>query len=262
MKNIDLYGFCISNAPLTETAREITDRVAEGKRTAVFTPNPEMLERAIRDRGFASVLRSGDILVPDGVGVCFAARLLCHKPIPRVCGVDLGRALISIAEEQGFGVFFLGGAPGVAEKAAARLTHSHPRLRVVGTHHGYFDDGESVFDGIARAAPELLFVCLGSPKQERWIVENLPRLPHPCAALGLGGSLDVYAGVAHRAPCAFRSLGLEWIWRLSADPRRVRRLLPLFEFAYRVLCDAAAIRLYTVQRAQSQSRQAATSGKK
>ncbi|MBQ2819372.1 MAG: glycosyltransferase, partial [Clostridia bacterium] len=79
MKNIDLYGFDISTASLTETAREIADRVAAGKRTAVFTPNPEMLERAICDRDFASLLRSGDILTPDGVGVCLAARLLCRE---------------------------------------------------------------------------------------------------------------------------------------------------------------------------------------
>ena len=262
MKNIDLYGFCISNAPLTDTARKIADRVAAGKRTAVFTPNPEMLERAIRDRDFASLLHGADLLTPDGIGVCLAARLLCRERIPRVCGVDLGRALISIAEERGFGVFFLGGTPGVAERAAARLARSHPRLRVVGTRHGYFDDGASVFDEISRASPDILFVCLGSPKQERWIARNLPRLPHPCAALGLGGSLDVYAGDAPRAPRAFLWLGLEWLWRVSTDPRRLRRLLPLFEFASRVLRDAAAIRLYTVQRAQSQSRHEATSRKK
>lgn len=262
MKNIDLYGFDISTAPLLETARAIADRTAAGKHTSVFTPNPEMLERAMRDRDFASLLHDADILTPDGVGVCIAARLLCRERVPRVCGVDLGRALISIAEERDFGVFFLGGAPGVAERAAARLTRSHPRLRVVGTRHGYFDDDASLFDKISRAAPEIIFVCLGSPKQERWIAENLMRLPHPCAALGLGGSLDVYAGVAHRAPRAFRSLGLEWLWRVSADPRRLRRLLPLFEFASRVLRDAATIRLYTVQRAQSQSRHAAASRKK
>ena len=251
MKNIDLYGFDISTMALPETVREIADRVEAGKRTAVFTPNPEMLERAIRDRNFASLLRDADILTPDGVGVCLAARLLCGERLSRVCGVELGRELLRSAERRGWGVFFLGGKKGVPERAADKIRREFPRLRIVGLRHGYFDSAEDVFDEISRASPDLLFVCLGSPKQERWIAESLPRLPHPCAALGLGGSLDVYAGVAHRAPRAFRFFGLEWLWRILLDPSRARRALPLFEFALRVLCDAVCVRLYTVQRAQS-----------
>ena len=267
-----LFGFNFLPRDPDETARIIVSRCRAGDRCAVFTPNSEMLERAVRDPDFARVLSSADILTADGVGVCLASRLLGGGIIPRVCGVELGERLLEIAAEEGLRVFLFGGEPGVAEEAARLLRLRYSRLSVVGTHHGYLPENEmpQLAREIDSCAPDLLFVCLGSPKQEGWIAEYLPRLSHPCAALGLGGSLNVYAGRVARAPAAVRLVGAEWLWRAAIDPRRIPRLVLVFSFAGRVLRavaskhlrDVASYAKRHVQRAQSATSHAAALGKK
>jgi len=130
----------------------------------------------------------------------------------------------------------LGGKPSVADKAADRLRDRFPTLTVCGMHHGYFDhtaasaENQAVLADIQSKAPHILFVCLGFPCQERWIVENTPQLPSLSLAMGLGGSLDVWSGNLRRAPKLLRSCGLEWLWRAIRQPRRFFRLIRLPAF--------------------------------
>lgn len=261
MSKINLWGFEITAKSTTDVANEIIARCQKGERTAVFTPNAEMLERALRSPDFARILASADLLVADGVGVCLAARLLGGRALPRVCGVDLGLALAYAAEAWGLGVYLLGGEPGVAERASRALRRRCPRLRVVGARHGYFaaEESEGILGEIDRVAPDIIFVCLGSPKQEKWIAENLPRLSRPCAALGLGGSLDVYAGSTRRAPAIVGRVGLEWLWRVICQPSRAARLSANFSFAARVLVLALK---RNVQTAQTKTAKISSLGKK
>ena len=146
-------------------------------------------------------------------------------------GIDTAYFLLRYAEIKGFSVFFLGGKDGVAKKAAKCLMHKMPLLKICGTHHGYFDksaesaENQAVIRALCKAKPDILFVCMGFPAQERWITENIDRLPSVSVAMGIGGSLDVWAGDVRRAPMVFRVLDLEWLWRCMTQPERFAKLL-------------------------------------
>ncbi len=212
-------------------------RLALGKRTAkVFTPNLELLSLARGDASFADLLGCADLLLPDGVGVLLAARLVGKRLPVRLTGIDSAEWLLSFAERRGLRVFLLGGKHGVAETAARELREKHPKLTLCGTHHGYFDKAKdsseniAVLEAIRQANPHLLFVCFGAPAQERWICENIDALPSLRLAIGLGGALDVWSGNVRRAPKVFQRCGLEWLWRIAREPRRIKRFLHVLPF--------------------------------
>lgn len=188
---------------------------------AAFTPGATMAAVAARREDFQRVLLGGDILLADGCGCLLAARLAGKKLPARMAGIDLAEALLSVADTRALRVFLYGGREGVAERAAARLLARYPRLTFASAS-GYGDDPVRE---ISRFSPNLVFVCLGAERQERWILANKDALGAVC--LGLGGSLDVWAGEKARAPLLWQRMGLEWAWRTLAEPRRVSRLFPL-----------------------------------
>ena len=201
---------------------------------AIFTPNAEMIYRAANDRSIASLLNSGDVNTADGVGTIWASHRL-GTPLPeRVAGIDLGEAALAIAAECGLGVFLVGGKPGVAERAADQLKQRFPSLIIAGTHHGYFDNGSdeeaSLKSRVRESGTRLLIVCLGFPRQERWIADNKNELGSVRVVMALGGSLDVWSGDVQRAPVIIRKMQLEWMWRILRDPRRWRRSAALPKF--------------------------------
>ena len=141
---------------------------------------------------------------------------------------------LSLAAELSCPVYFLGGKEGVAKEAAAHWQKRLPALSVAGTHHGYFDrdgrENEEVLTDIQRSGARVLLVCLGFPAQERWIVQSQEALPDVRMFLGLGGSLDVWAGKVRRAPALFRTLHSEWLWRMLAEPRRFTQFPSLIRY--------------------------------
>ncbi len=218
---------------------EVSRRIAAKKQTVIFTPNTQILLSAQKSKEEARVVRKADLLIPDGAGVYLASRLL-RTPLPeRMGGIDFAEQLLILAEKKGLGVFLLGGKEGVASKAASRLKEHHPSLCICGTHHGYFNkhgkENDAVKEKIKRASPDLLFVCFGYPLQEKWILENLPSLACVRVAIGLGGSLDVWAGNLRRAPVFFQKLGLEWLWRVMLEPRRAAVFIDIPKFLLLVL---------------------------
>ena len=202
----------------------------------MFTPNSVILYRASKVPYLGSLLQSASLLIPDGAGLSLACRLCGYPRCQRFAGIDAAYELMRYAEEQGLSVYLLGGKEGVAQQAAANLKHSLPRLNICGTHHGYFDrsadsaENTAVLSHIRAAAPQILFVCLGFPFQEQWIEQNAHNLPSVKVLMGLGGSLDVWAGRVRRAPDFMQRAGLEWLWRCAFQPRRIRDVmcLPLF----------------------------------
>ena len=207
----------------------------EGNQASVFTPNSEMIYKANKDDSLWSLLRSADILFPDGMGSYLGMKLL-HIPVKcRTTGIDLAENILSECARRGYRVFLLGGKERVAEKAAKNLTKKYAGLNICGYHHGYFDDDQNVVEKISLSKPDVLFVCLGFPKQEEWINKNLKRLTSVRLAMGLGGSLDVWSGKVRRAPHFVSSVGLEWLWRMCNDPKRVKRVCFLFDFSILVL---------------------------
>ena len=199
--------------------------------SSVFAVNPEKVVQCSRDERLHRALETAGLLIPDGIGAVLAARFLHHARIKRVPGCELMPALCAYAAASGHSIFLFGGAPGVAETAAAALVRTHPGLRVAGCQHGYLDDEGTarLFERINTLKPDMLFVALGSPRQELWIAENIGKLDVKiCQAVG--GTFDVLAGRVKRAPAAFRAAQLEWLYRLLSQPKRAMRqsALPLF----------------------------------
>jgi len=209
----------------------------DGRTRLVVTGNPLMVIAAQKDPEFMSILRSADLMVPDGVGILWAAQKLGKKLPERVDGVSLVYRTLQMRPSPR--VFLLGGKPGVAEKARLAAEKDMPGVRICGTHHGYFHAAEEdkVVQAIAEKKPDVLFVGMGSPKQEKFIWKNRHRLGAK-VAVGVGGVLDILSGQATRAPESFQKAGLEWLFRLVREPRRLKADLGLLEFVARVEAQA------------------------
>lgn len=224
---------CIDPGGAVACAESLLGRAAP---SAIFAVNPEKIVQCGRDPRLKRALETAGLLIPDGIGVVLAARLLHRARIVRVPGCELMPALCARAAARGLSVFLFGGAPGIAEAAAAELARRNPGLRVAGWQHGYVDAAGTtpLVRRINSLKPDMLFVGLGSPKQELWIAETIGKLDIKiCQAVG--GTLDVLAGRVKRAPRAFRAMQLEWLYRLLSQPRRALRQSALPIFAGRVL---------------------------
>jgi N-acetylglucosaminyldiphosphoundecaprenol N-acetyl-beta-D-mannosaminyltransferase len=200
--------------------------VALGEGGAVFTPNVDHVVLADEDAGLRDSYSRVNLSLADGMPMLWAARLL-GKPLPeKVSGSDFVPLLLERAAERGWRVYFLGGAPGVAALARDKLRERLPRLEVVGVDAPRIDPGDPVevrdrlVDGIRATAPHLVLVALGAPKQEVWIDRTRDAL-RPAVLLGVGASLDFVAGTVARAPRWMSNAGLEWLYRLSREPRRL-----------------------------------------
>jgi len=204
----------------------------------VCTVNPEFIMTARRHPAFAQALAAADLCTPDGVGVLWAARLAGVNLNERVTGSDGIHHICQRAAAQGWRVFFLGAAPGVAERAAAELTRLYPGLPVVGTYGGSPADTDwpQISQHLTVARADLLFVAYGHPRQDIWIHRHKEELP-VAVALGIGGAFDFVAGITPRAPHWLRRLGLEWLYRLARQPWRWRRMVALPLFAFLVLLE-------------------------
>lgn len=235
---IDVLGVAFDNVTIDEAVERGLELLEQEGPHLVVTPNPEIVQRANKDPEFSEILSRADLVIPDGVGVVYAAKILGRPLKGRVPGIDFASALLGRVAGTGKRLFLLGAAPGVAEQAAVNLRAKYPGLVVCGAHDGFFQDDASPAAAIKAARADVVFVCLGFPKQEKWIAAH-GREAGARLYVGLGGSLDVFAGRVERAPESFQRLGLEWLHRLIKEPSRIGRMakLPLF------LVSAAGARL-------------------
>lgn len=223
---IDVLGVGVDSLTLEEAAQAAVLLAAGDKFSYAVTPNPEFILLARKSERFRSTLNAADLVVPDGIGVIKAAQILGRPLKAKIPGIELGEALCASMARSGKRLFLLGAKPGVAQKAGERLEKKYPGLVVCGAHDGYFRENDSVVEAIKAAEADVVFVCLGAPKQEFWMAEYGPATG-VALMLGLGGSLDVFAGVAERAPEGWRKLGLEWFYRLTREPKRFGRMAKL-----------------------------------
>ena len=222
----DVLGVGFDDLTLAEAA-QAGDALVEGEGFHyAVTPHPEFILAARKDPAFRQVLLDADLVLADGVGVIHSAKILGRPLKGKVPGIDFAQRLIAWMAKNGKRLFLLGAKPGVAELAAANLKSKYPGLIVCGTHDGYFKEDAPVVEAIRAAAADVVFVCLGAPKQEFWMAENGPA-SGAHLMVGLGGSLDVFAGVVDRAPEGFQKLGLEWLYRLMKEPKRFGRMAKL-----------------------------------
>lgn len=225
----EVLGVLFDNLTRQEAAQRGAQLLAEDKFHYVVTPNPEFILAAEKDEEFRAVLNGADLVLPDGIGVVYSAKIQGTPLKERVPGIEFAADMLTCLNERHGRLFLLGAKPGVADKAAQALKESFPQLAICGTHHGYFKDAAPVVEAIREARADVVFVCLGAPKQEQWMAQYGPDTGAHLM-VGLGGVLDVYAGNVKRAPEVWQKLGLEWCYRLVHQPSRLGRMakLPLF----------------------------------
>ncbi len=228
---IELLGVAFDNVSMAEaTAQGETFLNGEGTHYVV-TPNPEIVEVCRENPQAMAAVNGASLVLPDGIGVIYGAKIN-HTPLKeRVPGIEFGTAMIEACARMGLKVYFFGAKPGVAAEAAVKMQERYPALQVAGSHDGYFkeEESESIALEIRQSGAALVFVCLGAPKQELWM-QKYGEKTGAKLLLGLGGSLNVFAGVAKRAPQFFCDHNLEWFYRLVKEPSRIGRMmkLPLF----------------------------------
>ncbi len=231
MKKINVRGIFFDNVTMSEAILLAENEMKSAGTSVVVTPNAEIAQMCIEDRPLSDLINRAEIILPDGAGVLMAAKILGTPLLEKVAGVEFGMELLTHAEKKGYRVFLLGGKPTVAELAEKRLKSKLPNLNVVGIHDGYFqktgEETAAVIKKINASEADILFVCLGAPTQEKWTMENRKHFTSVRLAACLGGSLDIYAGTAKRAPKCFIKLRLEWFYRLLREPKRLGRMMKL-----------------------------------
>ncbi len=208
-----------------------------GECRLIVTPNSEIIVNASKDPELKRIIEQADLVIPDGIGLVYASRIMGVPLRERVTGIDFLGAILGYLEETGESIFFLGSkpgdgnTPGIAELAAEKIKEKYKNLNIAGTHHGYFKepDEPEIVKAINDSGADFLCVAMGSPKQEKFVSRWRSEL-HVKGAIGVGGSLDVWAGTLKRAPEFYRNHGLEWLYRLIQEPSRYKRMaaLPLF----------------------------------
>lgn len=240
MNKIYIMDVGINNVTKIEAGKKIRNRLETGgdEIFKIFTPNTEIVMLCNGDGELKRIINKGSLVLPDGIGLIHASRIKGLPLKERVTGFDTSVEILTIAAEKGYRVFLLGGAPGVAEKAAANIKKEFGDI-ICGYQHGYFkgqhighadhEEEKDVINRINDLQPDILFVGLGSPKQEKWIDYHGNNL-NTKLVIGNGGTIDVLSGSVKRAPQFYQNLGLEWLYRLVSDPKRIKRqiLLPVF----------------------------------
>lgn len=228
---IDVMGVEFDNVTMEEAVAKARRLMTERRAAYVVTPNPEIIMRCREDAAALDAVQRADLVLPDGIGVIYGAKILGTPLKTKLPGIDFATTLMGELAQEGKSVFLFGAKPGVAEIAGEQLQAQFPGLVIAGTNDGYFTDEAPVIEKINAVQPDLLLVCLGAPKQELWMQRNAPRLNVGLMA-GLGGSLDVFAGTVKRAPKFFQKLGLEWFYRLIKEPSRIGRMMKLPKFLF------------------------------
>ncbi len=230
-ETVEILGVQIDKITAAGALKKAEELVRTPGVSAIYTPNPEIVMAGYQDPEFCEILNQADLCTPDGIGVVYASRML-KNPVPeRVAGFDLTCALLQSIAKTGEGVFLFGAKPGVAEKAKEKLEETYPNLVVSGCRDGYFkpEDEPQIIEQINNSGAKLLLVCLGAPKQEKWIHQNRDKL-QVNLCMGVGGALDVFAGEVKRAPKIFIKCNLEWLYRFLKQPSRLGRFKALPKF--------------------------------
>ena len=234
-EKINVLGVAFDNLTMDEAVERGWELMARREAAYVVTPNPEIVMVCRDDPEAAAAVAGASLTIADGIGVVYGARMQKTPLKQKLPGIDFTQGLLERMAREGKRLFLLGSKPGVAEKARDNLTARWPGLRVAGVHDGYFQDDGPVVEQINAAAPDLLLVCLGAPKQEKWMHRHAHELDVGLM-IGAGGSMDVFAGTVERAPEGWQRAGLEWLYRLLKEPRRIGRMMVLPKF---LLCVMA-----------------------
>ncbi|SDZ36597.1 N-acetylglucosaminyldiphosphoundecaprenol N-acetyl-beta-D-mannosaminyltransferase [Proteiniborus ethanoligenes] len=243
-EKISILGVNVDKITLKDAEERVKSFLNSNTINTIYTPNTEIVMEARNNQELKSLLNKGDLVIPDGIGLVYASKIKKKPLLERVAGSDLSMRILDIANDEGHSIFILGGKPGVAQIATENIKKKYPNIDIAGYHHGYFkgthighknhEEENEVINIINKAKPDIVFVGLGAPKQEQWIDENKEKL-NCKVIIGNGGTVDIIAGTVKRAPEVYQRLGLEWLYRLLKDPRRIKRQIVLPKFVLIVL---------------------------
>lgn len=234
---IRILGVPVHPLTMAQSVEALEQRMLAGEQIFVVTANAEIIMMCQEDAAYNDIIsHQAELVLPDGAGAVWAGRHLGYKVPERVAGFDLYNHLLALSAEKGYKAYFFGGSPGIAEAAKAKSEEMYPGVQIVGCHNGYFTDTDvpAIIEEINNSGAEMLFVALGAPKQEKWILAHRAELK-PRILMGIGGSFDVLAGKMERAPKWMQDASLEWAFRLYKQPSRFMRMLALPKFALKVM---------------------------
>ena len=234
---IDVCGVGIDNVTMDEAVARAMELLRGSETAYAVTPNAEIVWEAMHDPALRDLIAAAALVLPDGAGVVLGARILGTPLKEKVAGIDFAGRLMAAMAQSGHKLYLLGSKPGVAEEAARRCVEKFPGLQICGTADGYFQDEGPVVEAINASGADAVFVCLGAPKQERFMKAHQQEL-HAHFLIGLGGSLDGFAGNVKRAPKWMIRCNLEWLYRLVKEPRRLGRMMRLPKFILAVRKEA------------------------
>lgn len=236
IQSVEILGVRIHAVSMKDALDQVHNFIHTGGKHQIVTVNPEFIMEAQQNHAFRSVINSSSLAIPDGIGVLIGAKLFGQSIRERVTGVELVENYAAIAAKSDVSIFFLGAAPGVAERASNKLLKRYPKLRISGTYSGSPCPSEdaTITEIINKSNPDLLLVAYGAPNQDLWISRNLGKL-NVKVAIGVGGTFDFLSGIVTRAPRAVRMVGLEWLYRLIQEPNRWKRQLSLPKFVFQCL---------------------------
>lgn len=244
MNTINIRGVAFDNVDISEALEKCRIFLETEGAKIIHTPNAEIVQMCVEKEDKRVLVNSADLIIPDGAGVILAGKIL-STPVSKgkVAGIELCEKLAANAGAWGKKIFFLGGKPGIAEQAAEKLKEKYPDLPLAGCADGYFKDDGPVIEKINASGADILFVCLGVPRQEEWMNANRARLNVRLMG-GFGGSFDVFAGAVKRAPKFFIKCNLEWFYRLVKEPKRIGRMMKLPKFIFGALKDKITRKKY------------------
>lgn len=236
-KPVKILGVPVHPLTMNESVAVLEEKLQKKEQAFVVTANAEIIMMCQQDKEYNTIVsEKADLVLPDGAGAVWAGRYLGNEVPERVAGFDLYNQLLKLSADKGYKAYFFGGAPGVAEAAKNKAEELYPGVQIVGCRNGYFTEAEeeAIIKEINDAAPDMLFVALGAPKQEKWLVKYRNQLK-PRVLMGIGGSFDVLAGKMERAPKWMQEASLEWAFRLYKQPSRFMRMLALPKFVLKVI---------------------------
>lgn len=229
MKKENILGINVSVTTYEELKNNVIKDIENNKKSFIVAINPEKILKARKDNDLKSLLNKATYQIPDGIGVIYASKLKRGNIKSRITGIDSMEMLCSLSNEKKYKIFMYGAKKETVEKAKDALEQKYKGINIVGIMDGYEKDEKKIINAINKSKADIIFVALGSPKQELWITKNMNKLC-PKIYQGVGGSFDVFSGNVKRAPKWMQKSGLEWLYRLIKDPKRIFRQVKLFKF--------------------------------
>ncbi|MEA4986726.1 MAG: WecB/TagA/CpsF family glycosyltransferase [Anaerovorax sp.] len=239
---LDILGISVDKVDMRKAISIFSNLMETDECSLIVTPNSEIIMNATKDESLRKIIESADLVIPDGIGLVYASKLLGQPLKERVTGIDFMEMILIWLQEHEKSIYLFGSKPeneeqeAVCELAAKKKQIQYPNLKIAGTHHGYFkpEEEDSIVEHINASGADFLCVALGSPKQEEFIARHRKRLKVK-AAIGVGGSFDVWAGTLKRAPEFYQNHGLEWLYRFIQEPTRYKRMAALPAFMIKVM---------------------------